>query len=88
MPVNHALREQMYERFDDMKLIDDADQCIVGVGCVVDGHRIIYDHELLVQHFMSDGTSRKDAVEWIDYNIVGANDPSYPIVMFSVKDFT
>ena len=33
---------------------------------------VVYDHDLLIRHFMQEGMSALDAEEWISYNIIGA----------------
>ena len=33
----------------------------------------IYDYEEMVKTFMKDGMTDEEAMEWIDYNVVGTN---------------
>lgn len=52
---------------------DGCDEAIVGVGtrCGHDG-LFVYDYDLLVELFMAQQMSKEEAMEWVDYNIVGA----------------
>lgn len=52
---------------------DGLDDCVVGMAarCGKDP-LLVYDHGLLVRHFVKeDGMSEEEAVEWIDFNILG-----------------
>lgn len=44
---------------------------------------IVYDYDLLVQIFIEDGLTEEEAMEYVDYNIVGlwAGDRT-PVIMF------
>jgi hypothetical protein len=54
-------------------VFDDCNPAIIGYGSQ-HGHDpvIIYDYELLVAQFIEDGMTEEEAMEWVDYNIVGA----------------
>lgn len=52
----------------DTILWDGLDECIVGVS--TDG-KAVYDIEKMITHFQTEGMSREEAEEWVDYNILG-----------------
>ena len=67
-------REMVAEVNEDAILFDDLDEAIIGMveraGIV---SVAIYDYEKCVRIFMEkDGMSREDAIEWMEFNVVGA----------------
>ena len=40
------------------------------IGFSPDG-RAVYDIEKMITHFQTEGMSREEATEWVDYNILG-----------------
>ena len=50
--------------------IDGCDSAIIGLD--VRNGALVYGYNALVQNFISDGMDHDEAVEWVDYNIVGA----------------
>ena len=42
------------------------------IGYCADGPSLIYDYEKLVEHFMGEGMTDEEAMEWVDFNILGA----------------
>ena len=69
MSVNLEIREMLPEDsivFDNMSY----DRSIIGT--TLDG-RVIYDYDLMVEELMEDENwSYEEAVDWIDYNTLGA----------------
>ena len=64
-------------------LADGLDECILGIGhrC---GHDplAVYDYAACVLVFMNrDGMTRDDAVEWMEFNVVGSGGEGYPIFL-------
>lgn len=54
---------------DGAIVLDGLDDCILGYS--QDGV-LIYSYKRMVEHFInSDGMLDEDAVEWIDYNVMG-----------------
>ena len=53
---------------DDALVLEGLDHCVLGYS---DSGVLIYSHELLVGNFMADGMTYEEAVEWVDYNILG-----------------
>lgn len=54
---------------DEALLLDGLDHCI---SLVTTDGAPVYSYEKLVSHFVDeDGMSEDDAIEWIDYNILG-----------------
>jgi hypothetical protein len=67
----------LFPDLDDEDYIRHPDLAPAFIGsayrCGLDGPVAVYDYELLVQLFMErDEMSEEDAVEYIDYNILGA----------------
>jgi hypothetical protein len=55
-----------------MIIYDGCDEAIVGF--IEDGRkRVVYDYVKLVQVFEGQGMDHEGAVEWIDFNILGAH---------------
>jgi len=44
------------------------DLAIVGID---QNGLLVYDHHKMVQIFNSDGMTEDEAIEWIDYNVIG-----------------
>lgn len=58
---------------DEILYIPGADAALLGVVARCGQQPfLVYDHEKLVEHFMAEGMSYDEAVEWIDYNVEGA----------------
>lgn len=70
-------REQINEYLEQIDesalLIDGADAALLGFTNRVNSPLLaVYDYDKLVNVFIDDGMSYEDAVEWVDFNIVGA----------------
>jgi len=67
------IREYLAEIDEDFLLIDDRDSAIIGIGkrCGMPDV-VVYDQDKLIKSFMKDGMTFEEAIEWIDYNIIGA----------------
>ena len=61
----NAIRELLTEGALILEGLDDA---IVGYS---DGGLLIYDYEKTVEHFVEDRMTREEAVEWVDFNVLG-----------------
>ena len=86
--------EMLYEMgYEDFVVFKDPefDSAIIGIS---DDNRVIYDYDKMVAHLMEvDGIEMLDAMEYIDYNTLGASPPPEwgdlgPIVMYGLLDFT
>ena len=53
-------------------VMDGYDDCIVGVGQRFNDHFVIYDLEKVFAKLMADGMSRDEAIEFWEFNQVGA----------------
>ncbi len=60
-----AIREFLDE---EAVIINGLDEAILGYS---DSGLLVYDFERSVAVFMESGMSRDEAVEWIDYNVLG-----------------
>ena len=62
--------EQFYDLLEDEAIRwDGLDECIIGASS--DG-KVVYDIKKMITHFQAEGLSRENAIEHIDYNILGA----------------
>ena len=79
-----SVRDYINETIEETILFDNLDDCIVGITT---NDQVIYDYELLIKHFIVDGMTEEEAVEWIDYNIIGlyAGEKT-PVIMYSLKE--
>ena len=61
------------------------DNAVIGVS---EGGRVIYDYDKMVeQQMIYDGMTAEDAVEWIEYNVIGAlpyMKENAPIIMYKL----
>ena len=67
-----------------MKYWDGCDAAFIGVGqrCGFDDVAI-YDYDLLLDVFIAEGMTHEEAVEWVDFNLLGAYiGPDTPIIFF------
>jgi len=61
------------EEYDGVMVIDGANSALMGVGQRCGQPTIaIYSYDALVAHYMADGMSEGEAIEWIEVNIIGA----------------
>ena len=59
---------------------DHFDKCIIRID--TENECVIYDYDLLVDAYVDSGMSYTEAVDWINYNIIGAeHNKYYPIVV-------
>ena len=69
---------------EDAIQFDGLDYAIVGTSH--DGY-YIYDYDRLIECFMSDqGMTYDEAVEWIDYNVLGTNGGTGFIIIYSLEE--
>jgi len=58
---------------DELTYIIGADEALIGEVFGFDVEtRAVYDYDLLIQHFMDDGMTEEEAVEWFEFNVLGA----------------
>jgi len=62
--------------------LDGLDNCIIGTD--VRGY-LIYDYGKLLNHFVKEGMDEGDAMEWVDYNIIGMQSENF-IILFDDFD--
>jgi hypothetical protein len=62
--------------------LDGLDECIIGTD--VRGY-LIYDYSKLLNHFVKEGMAENDAMEWVDYNIMGIQPQNF-IILFDDYD--
>ena len=51
----------------------DLDEAIIGTteDCVTQTKRYIYDYQKCIDTLISKGDTEQDAIDWIDYNVLG-----------------
>lgn len=76
-------REQLAAEYKDygveLLFADGFDQAIIGVDAV--NFRVIYDYDTMVGVLISDGMSKEESIEYLDFNVlcayVGEQTPIY-----------
>ena len=76
----NAIRGHLVEGALILEGLDDA---IVGYS---DGGLLIYDYEKTVEHFVEDGMTREEAVEWVDFDVLGLQGNGEGFVMLYSVD--
>lgn len=72
--------------FEDSIVFSNYDYEDAIIGISNDG-RVIYDYDLMIKFLVEkENMGIMDAMEWIDYNTLGAlpNEPPYPIIMYKI----
>lgn len=72
------------EMYTGAVIIDGFDQA--AIGCSDDG-RLVYDYDRMIGVLMADGCTETEAMEYIDYNILGAykaTGSQYPIITYRI----
>ena len=67
-----------------MKYWDGCEAALIGRGDRCGFEEVaVYDYQLLTQVFVDEGMGEEEAIEWIDFNILGAYiGPDTPIILF------
>jgi hypothetical protein len=56
-----------------MMKMDGLDECCLGRASRINMEPLlVYSYEKLLEHFMAEGMSHEEAVEWIGFNVAGA----------------
>ena len=73
---------------DGAYLFDDLNDCIIGMTINTQGTTVIYGYESLVAyHVGHEGMDLEDAIEHVNYNIVGVGGANVPIIMMERSDY-
>lgn len=77
------LRDLILEGLDDEAVLwDGCDAALIGTS----GGVAVYSYDALVRCFEEEGEATEDAMEWVDYNIVGAYvGPHTPLIVWLVE---
>jgi hypothetical protein len=68
-----AVRELLSEENPDALFADGLDEALVGVARRCGQPTLaVYDYEKCVECFVGQGMSHEDAIEWMEFNVVGA----------------
>ena len=67
------MTEEERERIDGMLIMDDFDDCIIGI-CTRYGQEpiVAYDYEKIIRKHIDNGMTEEEAVEYFEYNQIGA----------------
>ncbi len=89
MTLNEEIKQSLVdEGFEDAVVLESPDYAIAVIGRSEDG-RLIYSYEKMVEFLMvTDGMSREDAIEFIDYNTIRAlpyMGERAPIIMYEIN---
>lgn len=71
------ITEYLENLSDDAMIFDDCEGAIVGHD--QSGHAV-YQHTKLVQVFEEQGMTQDEAIEWVDYNILGVQPQNFTIL--------
>jgi hypothetical protein len=89
MTLIEELKEALLdEGYGDSVVLENPDYATAVIGRSEDG-RLIYSYEKMVEFLMvTDGMSREDAIEFVDYNTIRAlpyMGERAPIIMYEIK---
>ncbi len=89
MTLNEEIKQSLVdEGFEDAVVLENPDYAIAVIGRSEDG-RLIYSYEKMVEFLMvTDGMSREDAIEFIDYNTIRSlpyMGERAPIIMYEIN---
>lgn len=66
----------------EMMKMDGFDDCILGVSYGIDQeNRIVYDLEKVIDQLIADGMTAEEALEYHEYNQLGAYVPGAPVFL-------
>jgi hypothetical protein len=79
--------EELRERYPDMVLYDDFDECIIGITeNEFDNTVVCYDIDKMIDVLIADGLSYEDARDHFEYNIAGMHIAEHtPILIESIS---
>ena len=82
MTIYDKLMERGFDTDEDIIQFDGYDNACIGI---TDDNRLVYDYSKLVLETMKmDSCSRIDAIEWVDFNILGMKGNNMPVIMYSL----
>jgi hypothetical protein len=67
-----AIKQMLEECNPEARLADGFDDALIGVGRQFSRYLAVYDYELCAQVLMEQGLSYEEAVEHLEFNVVGA----------------
>ena len=80
--VDRFSNEHFGEDEEGLLVMDGFDDCIIGVGQRFTDYFVIYDFKKVIEKLMADGMTYEEAVEFHEYNQVGAwVGPKTPVFM-------
>jgi len=78
------VRDHINEMVENTILFDGLDSCIIGL---TDDEVVVYDYNLIIDHFISQGMTYEESLEWVDFNVKGVNaGEKTPLIIYPLKD--
>lgn len=79
-----SIRETINDMCEETILFDGLDSCIIGL---TDDEVVVYDYNLIIDHFCSQGMNYDEAVEWVDFNVKGVYaGEKTPLIIYPVRE--
>lgn len=76
--MKNELIEIISEEYPETIIFDGLDDALIGVS-TRDEPRAVYSYQKCVNIFVSQGMSYEEAVEWMDFNVLGTRMENEPI---------
>ena len=70
------------QNFDEVLIPCGFEDCVVGVADSFEGPRAVIDYEKAIASIQRFASSREEAVEYFEFNILGAKLGSYPMPVY------
>ncbi len=75
--------EWINQNFDEILIPRGFEDCVIGVAHSFEGPRAVIDYEKLLDTLQRDGMeTREEAIEYFEFNILGAVFPEYPMPVY------
>ena len=62
---------------DDAAILDGLDDCIIGVN---QNNYLVYSYGQFLKHYLFEGMTMSEAIEWVDYNILGLASTKFDVL--------
>lgn len=62
---------------DDAAILDGLDDCIIGVN---QNNYLVYSYGQFLKHYLFEGMTMSEAIEWVDYNILGLASAKFDVL--------
>lgn len=62
---------------DDAAILEGLDDCIIGVN---QNNYLVYSYGQFLKHYLFEGMTMSEAIEWVDYNILGLASAKFDVL--------